>query len=293
MMAEGALRDIRAGHPGAEIVVLTRPAYRRLLARCPWVDRVLVEPAGLRSRPGRLLAFWAALRREGFARVYDLQNNRRTAFWRRFLLPGRPWSRLPALPPAERAPERKPSILERFAGQLAAAGLAVVHTPNPRPDWMAEPAGDVLAAAGLAGPYVLLIPGSSAKHPHKRWPHYGALATALAARGYAVATAPGPDELDLCRALPAHLLAEADGRPLDWFRLAGVLQGAALVVGNDTGPLHLAVHLGRPTLALFGAHTTPRRVGLPRPGVRVLGRPDLADLPPGEVLEAALEVLAR
>jgi ADP-heptose:LPS heptosyltransferase len=286
VMAEGVFRDLRAHHPGAEITVLTRPGFARLLRRCPSFDRVTAEPRDTRWRPDRTLAHWIGLRRGGFGRVYDLQNNRRTVLLRRLVLPAPVWSTLPLLPPDQRAPETKPSMMVRFAGQMAAAGVPVRHTPDPNPDWMVDDASDALAAAGVAGPYVVLVPGSSAGLPHKRWPHYAALARALVDRGVPVVTVPGPDEIDLCRALPGRALLEGDGRPLDWFRLAGVLKGAALVVGNDTGPTHLGVHLGRPTVALFGSHVSPQRTGLTRPWVSVLRRPAIAGIAPAEALAA-------
>lgn len=43
-------------------------------------------------------------------------------------------------------------------------------------------------------------------------------------------------------------------------QLVGILDGCALVISPDTGPLHMAVALGRPVVGLFG-HTNPKRVG--------------------------------
>ena len=42
---------------------------------------------------------------------------------------------------------------------------------------------------------------------------------------------------------------------LDMGELAACLEGAALVVSNDSGPMHLAAALGAPTLGLFGPET--------------------------------------
>ncbi len=43
-------------------------------------------------------------------------------------------------------------------------------------------------------------------------------------------------------------------------RLAGLVAGAALFVGNDTGAMHLAASLGTPLVAVFGGGTWPRFV---------------------------------
>ncbi len=42
--------------------------------------------------------------------------------------------------------------------------------------------------------------------------------------------------------------------------LVGILDGAALVLSPDTGPLHMAIALDRPSISLMG-YTNPRRVG--------------------------------
>lgn len=58
----------------------------------------------------------------------------------------------------------------------------------------------------------------------------------------------------------------ADRRADDIGRLAWLLESAALVVGCDTGPLHLGMALGAPSIGLFGA-TDPARYGPPHDGL--------------------------
>jgi ADP-heptose:LPS heptosyltransferase len=74
-------------------------------------------------------------------------------------------------------------------------------------------------------------------------------------------TVPGPDDLDLCRTIPGIMLT-GPHKYLDFFQLAGVLQKAGYVVGNDSGPSHLASHLGTPGLALFSGHVPAYRTGI-------------------------------
>jgi ADP-heptose:LPS heptosyltransferase len=276
--AEGAFHDIRLHHADARVTVLTAPAYRKLLERCPWVDEVWTDPRAPRWRLDRMLALRRRLRSRRFAMVYDLQNAARTAFYYRWFLPGTPWSgTAPGCSHPHRAdrPKRIPS-LERLAGQLRDAGVTIHHTTAPDLSWMADDVSGVLAEAGVTPPFIVLLPGSSARLPHKRWPGYAALAQRLIADGHRVVTVPGPDELDLCRTIPGTMLT--GGGWLDYFQLAGVLKQARLAVGNDTGPSHLAAHLGVPLVALLGAHTSPRMTGIDRPGVTCLEQADLSDL---------------
>jgi ADP-heptose:LPS heptosyltransferase len=289
IQSDGALRDIRAHHPDNEIAVLTTPPYAKIFNRCPHVNRVLVDPRAPRWRLDHMSALRDQLRRENFARVYDLQNSARTAFYFRWFLRDVEWSGTApgcALPHRAKDP-KKIRTLDRLAGQLRDAGVAVLHTLTPDVGWMADDVSSLLA--GVRSPYVVLVPGSSARHPQKRWPSYAELAQALMAAGYDVVTAPGPDETG--PDLPGHALRGEKGF-LDWFQLAGVMKGARFVIGNDTGPTHLASHLGVRGLALFGQHMPAERTGVLRENFGAIEVEDLKTLSVARVMDEALKRLS-
>lgn len=279
VQTDGALRDIRAHHPGAEIVLLTTPPFRKLLARCPHVDRLAIDERAPFTQLGKFLALRRALRAEGFSRVYDLQSSGRTKNYRRFLLPQAEWN-------DNRDFNGRP-VRECYKLQLERAGVKATHAMDPDVSWMADDMSAFLASEGVKPGYVFLIPGCAAKHPQKRWPYYADLARELIARGYQVVTAPGPDEIELCKSIPGITLLGPKGF-LGWFELAGVIKSAAFVVGNDTGPSHVAACLDRPGLVLFGAHTSAARTGILRDEFRAIEVGDLKDLPVEQVLEAIL-----
>lgn len=292
VQAEGAMHDIRLHHPAAEITVMTTPPYRRLMERCPWVDRIFIDPRDSRWRLDRMFALRRRLRREGFQLVYDLQQVGRTAFYFRWFLRGTPWvGGAPGCSVQCRRPEDR-SAADHFALCLQQAGVPVVHTLRCDVSWMADDVGDILNRAGLNGPFVVLIPGGSAEHPQKRWPYYRQLAEQLRQEGWQVATVPGPGEVELCRETGGRPLLEADGGVLDIFRLAGILRRAALVVGNDTGPTHIAVHLQRPGLALFSDHIPPTFSGIQHGRFQWLEQKDLRDLPVAAVWQRLLPLLS-
>lgn len=279
VQTDGALRDIRAHHPGAEIVLLTTPPFRKLLARCPHVDRLAIDERAPFTQLGKFLALRRALRAEGFSRVYDLQSSGRTKNYRRFLLPQAEWN-------DNRDFNGRP-VRECYKLQLERAGVKATHAMDPDVSWMADDMSAFLASEGVKPGYVFLIPGCAAKHPQKRWPYYADLARELVARGYQVVTAPGPDEIELCKSIPGITLLGPKGF-LGWFELAGVIKSAAFVVGNDTGPSHVAACLDRPGLVLFGSHTSAARTGILRDEFRAIEVGDLKDLPVQQVLEAIL-----
>ena len=282
VQCDGALRDIRAHHPDAEITMLTGPAFRKLMSRCPHIDHLMFDARAPYWQFSVIWRLFRELRAAGFDRVYDLQKSDRTQLYRRLILPQVPWF---GHKPAK--PDR--TALIGFANLLESAGVSRHHTFSPDVSWMAESVDALLAEAGVRKPYVALIPGCSAKHPQKRWPFYAELARGLLDAGLDVVTAPGPDELDLARSIPGHVLLGPNGW-LNWFELAGVLKSAAFVVGNDTGPSHVASCMNVSGLALFGAHTSAERTGIRKAHFNPIEVADLAQLPADRVLR---EVLAR
>lgn len=121
-----------------------------------------------------------------------------------------------------------------------------------------------------ASDYVVLSPGGG--WVSKCWTpdRYGALALELWRRHGVrslVNVSPGPGEL-----AQSVLAAAGESNPLvvspPLQELAALLSGARLVVGADTGPVHLAAALGTRVVALFGP-TDPARNG-PLPAGAVL-----------------------
>ena len=97
---------------------------------------------------------------------------------------------------------------------------------------------------------VVLLPGAG--KPNKIWPHFHALARHLGPKALAVW---GPGEEHLAEATGARLAPPTNLRELAW-----ILQKAEVVIGGDTGPLHLAAALGTKVIGLYGP-TDPRRNG--------------------------------
>jgi len=97
---------------------------------------------------------------------------------------------------------------------------------------------------------IVLLPGAG--RPEKQWPHFAELAKRLGNDALAVW---GPGEEELARATGARLAP-----PTNLRELARLLRDAALVVGGDIGPLHLAAALGTPVVGLYGP-TNPARNG--------------------------------
>jgi heptosyltransferase-1 len=136
--------------------------------------------------------------------------------------------------------------------QLAAAALGYELDALPLDYGIAAPP---LSASWLpAGDYAVLLTATS--RADKEWPeeNWRALGSALIATGVRCVL-PGGSSAERSR---AGRLAQGLGRAvaapaMNLTDLAGLMAGARLVVGVDTGLVHLAAALGRPTLALYCA----------------------------------------
>ena len=78
---------------------------------------------------------------------------------------------------------------------------------------------------------------------------------------------------------------------LDFFQLAGVMKGAAFVVGNDSGPSHLAAHLGVPGVALFSGHVPAYRTGIARNRFKYIEAAGMAQIPVEKVFSEVINYI--
>jgi heptosyltransferase-1 len=120
--------------------------------------------------------------------------------------------------------------------------------------------------------YIVLSPAGGWRS--KCWPpdRYGALCEKIRCTlGMRCVLNYGPGEEDLVSAVKA---ASGEADPIAYngslSQLMALLRNAACIVGGDTGPLHLAVALGTPAVAIFGP-TDPARNGPYRMGGRPCG----------------------
>ena len=60
--------------------------------------------------------------------------------------------------------------------------------------------------------------------------------------------------------------------------LAGLITKASYVIANDTGPAHMAAHLGQKGTVFFGHHTTPQKVSIETDKFKAITTDDLNSL---------------
>ena len=302
VLALAAMKKIRQVHKRAHITLLTTPPFEGLAKACPYFNAV--ETDGRPSGLGEWMALRKRLKAARYDRVYDLQTSAQSGRIFHMLAPFPPeWSGIAAgcaLP--HKNPDRNHMhTLERQADQLKYAGIwpdaptEPGAAPGPDLSWVLPKPSQLRPVPGgvRRRPYALFIPGGSAHRLDKRWPaeRYGQLGKMLSERGYDIVIIGGLQESALARQIQRYVGQARDltGRT-DFAKVAMLGAKAALVVGNDTGPLHLAAATGAPTVVMFSSASDPE-LAAPRGHVTVLRADNLAELPVSAVLQAANALL--
>lgn len=272
----GALQDV-AESIGGPVDVLTMAPYVKIFKRSPFVNQVYVDNRKSRLNLGYLLQLKRIFSREDYDQVIDLQNSKRTKFYRQFLASGMRWCQIGTIAPTNfSSPNTASPVIAKFEAQLEGCGFGTSALLEGNLSWLCEPT-DASRRVASSFKSVVLLPGASAKHTHKIWPRYAELALLLQSAGYDVFVAPGPDDMELCRTMPGEMLLSGD-RWLDFFQLAGVLAQASFVVGNDSGPTHLAASLGSKGVALFSELTAQYAPNMKRREMDVCIASDLKEI---------------
>lgn len=141
---------------------------------------------------------------------------------------------------------------------------------------------------------IILFPDT--RRPEKQWPHYPELTELLLRElpGLKVAWLglSGPPVPK--RAASSEYFIDLRGK-VEIQELPGILAKPALVVGNDSGPLHVAAALQTPTLTLFGPTAARRYAPWPpeQDGNHVMEAPggDLSRLLPWMIAERVADLL--
>lgn len=278
-VVEEGFADIVGMHPGVRraIPVALRRWRKSLFSPATWREMrdfraglraedhdLVIDTQGLlksaliaRSARGRRCGYAAASAREPqAARFYD------TVF---------------EVPKNLHAVERNRHLAALAAGYTAApiANYGIAAAPAPTP----------------VGPSAILLTATS--RDDKLWPeeHWIRVGRALHQRGLTCLLPSGSaDERARAERLAQAIPAAVALAPLSLAELAAHIAAARIVIGVDTGLVHLAAALGRPVLALFCA-SDPALTGVyattPAINLGARGRPPAAE----DVLTAALPLL--
>lgn len=286
IQALGPMAAIREHHKDAHITLLTTKPFENFAKDCGYFDTIWLDERPKFPNIKQWLDLRKRLNNGQFKRVYDLQNNDRTAFYfRLFKKPKPEWVGVaPGASHRNTSADRTKG--HAFDGHVQTLGLAGIKNINVDPlKWMTAD----IKHFKLQDPYILLVPGCAPERPEKRWPaqKYGELAKALNNAGYQPVIIGTKAEQDAAAEIKNACPATLDlCNQTSLAQIATLARNAAGAIGNDTGPMHLIGATGTPCLVLFSSHSNPVKHAPKGDQIAVLQKDNLDELDAQTVLKA-------
>jgi len=271
IQSDGIFRTIKNKYPSSNLVLLTSSTYKNLMLLSPYINKIIVDDRSKFWNFRKFLQLINEINSLNFSHVFDLQNSQRTLLYKKLFLKESLWV-------TTNRKDHPKSGLQGLVDMLNDHGVPFNKILEPNITWMANDISLLLKKRKILKKYIVLIPGSSKNHKEKRWPYYKELANKLLKEDIDVVSIFGPDELDLGNGMPGHKFNN-----LNLMDVAGVIKKSIFVIGNDSGPTHIASCLRKPGIALFGPTTSAEKSELARKPFQILETTDLDRLPASKV----------
>ena len=288
IQANGAIKDIKEFYENRKVFLLTSAPYSIFMSECPYIDGVIIDKKLPRWNLFFLYNLKKLLSKYNFSKVFDLQNSRRTRFYRNFILKNLEWSS--SLDTLESGQSKKDfdshPVLDRMQLQLNKSNIPTKYIKNIDLSWAKEDLSK-LTQQYTNRDYILIFPFCSKKHQNKKWPFFKDLTARIRREyknNYSILVAPGQDELTEANKLNAKVVTH-DGEAVNIKMLISLISGAKFIIANDTGPAHIASHLKKNGLVLFGSHTSAKKVSIENSNFKALSVKNLADLDVNTVMK--------
>ena len=296
--ASGAIQDISDNHPNDNLYMLSTKPYYDLLKKNPNIVDVIIDKRLSRFNLIYLYLLMKKIKSFKFSKVYDLQNSSRSKFYKKILFPkasSNIWSSSETTIDTMENTSKilNNSVLDRLDYQLNRSGIKTVNVLKPDFSWSCEDISFLIDKYKLEK-YILIFPFSSPHLTIKRWPYYNDLIKKIKEyykEKYQVITAPAPNEIDIAHKLNTLCILNND-KALNITQLSSLIKHSAFVIANDTGPAHMAAHLNVKGIALFGSHTTARKVSIERDNFKAIQVSDLTKLSADKVFQRMQEAIS-
>ena len=281
IQANGAIKDIKNFYKNRKVFLLTSQAYAIFMSECPYIDGVIIDKRLPRWNLFYLTSLKKKLQKYNFTKVFDLQNSNRTKFYERFIIKNIDWSTTATtLESGQKKTDfDKDPVLDRMELQLKKSGIETEFTKNIDISWAIEDISR-LTKQYANSEYILLFPFCSIKHQNKKWPFFKDLISKIKQEyknKYPILIAPGPSEIEYANSLNAKIVAE-NQNAVSIKILISLINKAKFIIANDTGPAHIASHLDKNGLVLFGSHTSAKKVSIESFNFKALSVQDLKNL---------------
>jgi ADP-heptose:LPS heptosyltransferase len=280
-----ALKSIRHKYPESKITLLTDIKFKFFSDRIIFIDEIIYENRPSFLRIDEWLTIILKIARRNFNIVFDLQNSDRTSvyyFFIRLFNSKVIWSGNRKGGKYKYHPKNFESvpIKDRIKNQLALMNIEIYD--NPDISWMLNK--NIINLPN--NDFVILLPGSSLEHKHKRWPaeKFAELANHLKERNIdSIILGQSHSEGEELKKIKLLAPKVIDFSNQDLDCLATTASKAIGAIGNDTGPTFIAAAAGCPITWLLSSHTDPNITQLLGSKVNTLKKDNISDITTDEV----------
>ena len=288
IQANGAIEDIKNNFKDSKVLLLTSKPYINFMSSCPYIDGVISDKRQPRWNLFYLYSLNRLLSRYNFSHVFDLQNSRRTKFYKKFILNKAIWSSTEtALEPGQKKKNfDKYPVLDRMEIQLQKSGIKTIKVKNVDLSWAVEDSEKIIKQH-TSKEYILIFPFCSKKHLNKKWPYFKDLINKIKKlydNKYNILIIPGPNEIKDSKNFNVRIIIDGD-KPVSITQLITLIHKSKFVISNDSGPAHICSHLNKNGLVLFGNHVTPQKVSIESSNFKAVVAETLSELSSDKVLE--------
>jgi len=281
IQANGAMKDIKEFYKNRKVFLLTSRPYSIFMSECPHLDGVIIDKRLPRWNLFYLYNLKKLLAKYNFTKVFDLQNSSRTKFYKKFILKNSEWSSSEST--LEKGQKKsdfdKEPVLDRMNVQLNRSNIPTKYIKNIDLSWAIDDLSR-FTRQYAKNEYILVFPFCSKKHLNKKWPFFKNLVSSIKQNyknTYPVLIAPGPQEIEEANEFNAKTVLE-NGEPISIKMLVSLISKAKFIIANDTGPAHIASHLNKKGLVLFGSHTSAKKVSIENSNFKAISVKNLKDL---------------
>jgi ADP-heptose:LPS heptosyltransferase len=281
IQANGAIKDIKNFYKNRKVFLLTSAPYAIFMSECPYIDGVIIDKRLPRWNLFYLNNLKKILSKYDFSKVFDLQNSSRTKFYKRFIVQNAEWSSSETTLEIgqKKSDFDKQPVLDRMDLQLNKSGIETIFTKNIDLSWAISDASRLIKQYAN-NEYILLFPFCSKKHQNKKWPYFKDLILRLKQdykNKFPILLAPGPNEIKEANEFNAKIVLDKN-EAINIKTLISLINNAKFIIANDTGPAHIASHLDKKGLVLFGSHTSAKKVSIENYNFKALSVKKLKDL---------------
>ncbi len=256
ILSLNAMNYIKNHHRNDELLILTENSFRVLAEKSRLFNKIVTIERKIFYFLDKI-QIKKKIELESIDIIYDLQTSKRTSsYYKTFKSKSTQWSGIVENEPFYHSNINRDNMHthDRQKDQLLKANILEFKEPDYK--WLFEKC----KKNTFSRPYVLIVPGGSAKRKYKRIPKdfFIKICDEFSKKSITPILIGSDDELDLCETISRKSINVINKcKKLDVLQIASMSKKALWVIGNDTGLMHLCALSGVKTIVLFTKFSNP------------------------------------